>query len=231
MTSRQSRKVQSAELDPNEWCFVSVLKPEVQACFNYEYAREFAKQSASSSRPFSALYDWFPDKSWQALDAEIKSILMTLNYYSFPGYSNSFKIQSLQQLKENRVGIKELLRLVRAGANSDSEYGFFEIDWDHPDADIKRAFVEWLSGERDKRKKRGLTKIKYKLKGRGGFRDRLNWLGALRVVQHYRKSQLVDYADTNLKVDAPYCHLPDLYEGAKKAKTQLETLAKLYGRS
>jgi hypothetical protein len=112
------------------------------------------------------------------------------------------------------------------------ERGSFAINWYYPDAQLKRAFAEWLSEQRKDREKRGLTEITYKPRGRGGFRDRLNWLGALRVVNHYSKKQLVDYADTNLKVGAPYRHLPDLYEAAKKALHLLSSVSDFWlGRS
>jgi len=46
----------------------------------------------------------------------------------------------------------------------------------------------------------------------------------LTVKAHYRHRELVHYADTKLKVDAPYSHLPDLREAAQKAKEEIEKL-------
>src|SRR5205807_2348545 len=108
-----------------------------------------------------------------------------------------------------------------------TEYGFFAINWRFADRDLKRTFDEWLAERRKEVERRGWTKPDYKAKIRGGSMDRLNWLGALRVVKHYSKKQLVDYADTNLKVDAPYSHLPDLYKNAKKAGSLLEVFSEL----
>jgi hypothetical protein len=59
---------------------------------------------------------------------------------------------------------------------------------------------------------------------RGAFRDKLNWLGALRVKNYYRHKDLVDHADTNIKPDAPYCHYPDLLDAANKAKKEIDRL-------
>jgi hypothetical protein len=53
---------------------------------------------------------------------------------------------------------------------------------------------------------------------RGQFKDKLRWLGALRVKKHYHYSELVDYPDANLKVEAPYKQYPDLCAAAKKAE-------------
>jgi hypothetical protein len=105
----------------------------------------------------------------------------------------------------------------------ETEYGFFAIDWGYRDTEIRRAFGEWLEDQRQVRKKLGLSDDK-PAPSRGGFADRLNWLGALRVKNHFRKKDLVDYNDTNLKVDAPYSHYPDLCENANRAKKEIARL-------
>ena len=66
--------------------------------------------------------------------------------------------------------------------------------------------------------------VKHQKKGRGGYRDKLRWLGALRVVRYYSPSELGDYPHSKVKVDAPYSHLPDLYEAAKKAQGLLDEI-------
>ena len=105
-----------------------------------------------------------------------------------------------------------------------TEYGFFAIDWEHPDPEIKRAFGIWLAEQRAFRKTAGLPGPKFVSRSRGGFRDQLRWLGALRVRNYYTAKELGGYADSNLKVDAPYSHLPDLYANAKKAEALLAEL-------
>ncbi len=97
---------------------------------------------------------------------------------------------------------------------SHTEYGFFAVNWDFPVPQIIRAFREWIEERASKNK----PTPKFISKSRGQWRDRLHWLGALRVKNHYRKRDLVDYNESNLKVGAPYCHYPDLIEAAKKAE-------------
>ena len=47
--------------------------------------------------------------------------------------------------------------------------------------------------QRQEREKLGLKAIKYRKTSRGGFRDKLRWLGALRIVSHYSRGELSDY--------------------------------------
>ena len=112
----------------------------------------------------------------------------------------------------------------------------------HSDTEIIKAFGVWLKRAREEHEKRrcalmhrSLSRImesgiqppslvRHRRKGRGGYRDKLHWLGALRVVRYYPPSQLVDYPDSNLKVDAPYSHLPDLHDAAKKAQSLLDEI-------
>jgi hypothetical protein len=237
MTTKQRPKAQKVQLDPKEWNFISIPQPEIEACFIYEYARELARRldsfilgqidcSAGKKTPqlsngkkvclefrktitncfsdFLYLYgDSFPATSWQGLDQKERSELVEEVNYGRHHRWNSLPVQR----------------------------DFFTINWHYPDAELKRAFAKWLSEQRKDRKKSEPAEIKYKPKGRGGFGDRLNCLGALRVREHYSKSQLVDYSDTKLKVPAPYSHLPDLLRAAKKATTLLDTLADGAGRS
>jgi hypothetical protein len=110
-----------------------------------------------------------------------------------------------------------------------TEYGFFAINWNYPDGEIESAFKSWLNEQRGERTKRGLTEIKHRKTARGGFRDKLRWLGALRVINHYPPGKLadlpikvVDNPSWWLKVPAPYSYLPDLYEAAKKAQRLID---------
>ena len=109
---------------------------------------------------------------------------------------------------------------LRRPPSEHTEYGLFAINWSYSDPEIKRAFAEWLADQRKKRDKLGLGGSKT-AGNRGGFKDKLNWLGALRVKKHYRFKELVDHADTNLKADAPYCHYPDLREAAERATHEI----------
>lgn len=106
-----------------------------------------------------------------------------------------------------------------------TEYGLFAINWSHNNSQIKRALAEWLEDQRDERKKLGLPDKK-PVSNRGGFRDRLNWLAALRLQQHYPKKELVkNYGDTGLKCkEWPYWHYSDLCEAANRAKNEIARL-------
>lgn len=246
MKTKQRPKAEKGELDRKEWDFGSIPKSEIEACFIYEYARELARRSpgildlfilgqigwsAGKKTPqfsegrkvcqefrktmtdcvpdFLYLYgDWFPDTSWQGVDQKVRSELV-----KEVNYGRQYRWNSLP-VNKNKLSI---------------ERGFLPINWHYPDAELKRAFAKWLSKQRKDREKSELAEIKYKPKGRGGFRDRLNWLGALRVVQHYRTIQLVNYRnqDAKLKVAAPYRYSSDLYKNARKARNLLNKLSEV----
>jgi hypothetical protein len=104
-----------------------------------------------------------------------------------------------------------------------TEYGFFAINWDFQNSQIVEAFTHWLNDQREARRAIGMREAKHTV-SRGAFRDKLNRLGALRVKNHYRHKDLVDYGDTNLKVAAPYSHYPDLLDAAKKAEDEMAKL-------
>jgi hypothetical protein len=110
-------------------------------------------------------------------------------------------------------------QITRCGTCLDNtEYGFFAIDWDYPDSEMMQAVTEWLAGKRKARAEAGLQSVKHKPISRGGYRDQLRWLGALRVRNFYPTNSMAEYTDSNLKVEAPFSHLPDLYEAAAKAE-------------
>jgi hypothetical protein len=185
--------------------------------------------------------DWFPDTSWQALDQKVRAEMVEemnkgLHHYWSRLPFDKLNIQTLRRLKAANVTSIEAFRYVHELFSkedlSQSEYGFFAINWSFPDPEIRRAFGKWVLEERKDREIRGLTKIKYKPRGRGGLRDQLNWLGALRVKEHYPRKQLVDYPRPSLKVAArPYWNLTDLYEAAKKARKLVDCLLQMAGRS
>jgi hypothetical protein len=244
---------EQADLDRKEWCFKSIRPSETDACYLYEYCRELARRpqriletperygSVEAVEEFrkvmthwlfcnpALLNDCDPNISWQELDQRTRSALVEIQ-------TNLRSASSLiMDLERELVDVTTIKRF-RHGLGSwqdeldlqRTEYGFFAINWRYADREIKRRFEQWLSEQREEVK---WTEIDYKAKARGGSLDRLNWLGALRVKKHYRKTQLVDYADTNLKVDAPYSHLPDLYKNAKRAGNLLKILSQIFGRS
>ena len=110
-----------------------------------------------------------------------------------------------------------------------SEYGFFAINWNFNDSQIVEAFKHWLSEQRKARKALGLKDAKPTV-SRGGFKDKLNWLGALRVKNHYRHKDLVAHNSPKLKLGcrpyggAPYLYYPDLLAAAKKATEEINRL-------
>lgn len=185
--------------------------------------------------------DWFPDTSWRALDQKVRAEMVEevnkgLHHYWGRLPFNKLNIQTLRRLKAANVTSIEAFRYIHELFSkedlSQSEYGFFAINWGFPDPEIRRAFAKWVLEERKDRDIRGLTEIKYKPKGRGGLRDQLNWLGALRVKEYYPRKQLIDYPHPSLKIAArPYWNLTDLYEGAKKARELLDRLLQVAGRS
>jgi hypothetical protein len=241
---KTKRALEKADLDRKEWCFKSIPKREIDACYIYEYLRELARQSHRIDavgefrkimitmlflKP-ALLEDCDPNISWQELDEKMRSTLVQI--HTRARSDGSLKMEPEKELDESELDIKRFRHRCESWQDEfdreRTEYGFFAINWRYADREIKRTFAEWLSQQREEVK---WTEIDYKTKARGGSMDRLNWLGARRVVKHYRKTQLVDYADTNLKVDAPYSHLPDLYKNAKKAGNLLKIMAETLGRS
>jgi hypothetical protein len=133
--------------------------------------------------------------------------------------SDRFHIETLTQLGPANIRSLPVWihyhEFFRPGQDlSDTEYGFFAVNWDYPLPAIKRAFNGWL----EERAKLGKRRPRFVRRSRGQFNDRLRWLGALRVRRHYRRRDLIDYGNSNLKVDAPYSHFPDLVKAAKKAE-------------
>lgn len=100
---------------------------------------------------------------------------------------------------------------------SNTEYGFFAINWEYPLCEIQRAARDWL--ERRARERR--HEPKPGSPSRGQARDKLRWLGALRVKNHYRFSELVQDRMVRSDIDAPYSYYPDLSAAAKKAENLL----------
>ena len=247
-------------LAETEWNFESVPPDELEACYFYEYSREYFKQSRvlldlhkrwadqvhcnfpaawqefekavkifEANGKGRAIFDFrtFPHVSWQDLRKLPQSDSWPVEF----GIDEGKERQGKREYKGDRFHIETLAQLAPASIKSlptwiyyheffrqgqdlsNTEYGFVAINWDYPLSEIRRAFSEWLK-ERTRERK---SEPKFLPKSRGGFKDRLHWLGALRVKKHYRYRDLVDYDDSNLKVEAPCSHYPDLLKNADKA--------------
>jgi len=222
-----------ANADSNALKMTAESSKEGNPCF------EFSEIMVACFAYMTSKFDhWFPDTPWQKLDQSVRSELVQgLNYQLHDYFQklprHKLSIHTLAQLEVFNVRSLEIFRIVHEVDQKDAtqtEYGFFAINWNYPDTEIEAVFSKWLLERRKGREKRGLPGIKYKPKGRGGPKDRLNWLGALRVRERYLNSELVDYsdpcrADHYLVVAAPYSHLPDLYEAAKKADQLLSAVS------
>jgi hypothetical protein len=250
--TKQPPKAKKGKLDRKEWDFRKISKSEIETCFIYEYARELAKRSPRISALFTQWQagrragettpefsngtkaykefrkmmtacfpdfpdvneDWFPDTSWQRLDENVRSRLVKEvksgpQHYLNSSSSNKLSARTFKFEKPSEMGC---------------EWRYVPEPFS---AALKRAFAEWLSQQRKDREKSGLTEIKYKPNGRGGLRDKLRCLGALRVVNHYRSTRLVEYylQDSKLKVAAPYRYSSDLYKNAKKARELVKMMS------
>jgi hypothetical protein len=256
---RKPKKGASIALEPKEWNFPAGPPAEVEACYVYEYGREFARgdqgvlKLLSDFRKVSAGKTKAERKGWLALLKELVE-KFEIGFPDFPswafhfipkspwqtlsksdrsyivekvrdGYSRRleksplrrFHIETLRELAPANINSLRVFRFVHElGEEGDlgkTEYGFFALNWRYSDKEIRDVFAEWLSEQRTEFNRAGVAN--QKRPGRGGFRDRLNWLGALRIVNHYPPKQLADYPESKLKIDAPYSHLPDLYEIGK----------------
>jgi hypothetical protein len=200
-----------------------------------EAYKEFRKMMTACFPDFPDINeDWFPDTSWQRLDENVRSRLVKEvksgpQHYLNSSSSNKLSARTFKFEKPSEMGCewRSVPEPFRQEDISHIEHSTLAINWLYPDAALKRAFAEWLSQQRKDRERRGLIEIKYKPKGRGGLRDKLRCLGALRVVNHYRTNQLVEYKlqDSKLKVAAPYRYSPDLYKNAKKARELVKMMS------
>jgi hypothetical protein len=179
---------------------------------------------------------FFPSTAWQDLaDNRRLELVEDLNFDR--GFrespSRSLKIQTLRELEPaNATSIEQFAYLHELFTDEEldqTEYGFFAVNWNYADVEIKKAFQSWLNEQRKEHAKLDFTKIRHRKVARGGFRDKLRRLGALRVIEHYLPSELadlpikvVDNPSWKLKVPAPYSYLPDLYEAAKEARRLLD---------
>jgi hypothetical protein len=266
MTKNTAPRIRDGVLDPAEWDFKKVPSGELEACYLYEYGREFAKRNKTfqraiatwgkslKGRDFDQISDsssrmremfgavaryfpelaphYFPEVPWQKLKPkDLKNIMSRFGgakgqWGHLP--HDRFWIDTLRDLKPTGVGSLEQFQNFHMAAShktlENTEYGFFAIDWNFPDPELKRSFDLWLAQQRKLRTKAGLRKAKNQPVSRGGFRDQLSWLGALRVRDFYPAARLTDYPDSKLKVPAPHSHQPDLSKNSAKAETLIKQL-------
>ena len=272
MKSKQLQGGKQPKLTPTEWFFAEIPKPEIEACFRFEYARELAKRcrrikdllaefkagqgapkgTAARSKGWKAqlqlveimracfphsliVFDqYFPAKPWQVLDQEMREAMVeylneTLELRQSCARPWILSIRTVRELGPDERTIRMFQHLHEFLSEEDfsqTEYGFVSINWNHAGSAIKRAFAEWLSEQLEDRKKRGLPIINYQSKtGRGGPADRLNALGALRVVDYCSApDELSGYTTAKARYKAYYSNVRELREAAEKAAKLLDML-------
>jgi len=182
-------------------------------------------------------FDFFPEKPWRDLhgspQAEFwrKRMVSDVKEWADQDFASvncklKMKIISEADLPNRSLSKFKEINELFAGPNIDlanREYGFFVINWKFKDAPIIEAFKTWLTAGRLKRSKAGLPEAKSKV-SRGGFADRLNWLGALRIKNTHSKKHLVYPDGVELKVDVFYNRYSELLEAASKAENLLQKL-------
>jgi hypothetical protein len=270
-------------LREHEWKFDGVPKEQLEACYLYEYAREFFNSSKhlqrflkewnnpNRQRTGKALmarrkaldllrtrcenlpyidFDFFPNTAWQDLPVlprtEYRGFEIDLRQEATEQvnewaarnrkcHSDRLHIETLRESAPPNIRTIEAFRRYHDIFNdmwgkqdlSNTEYGFFAINWNFKNSQIVNAFTDWLSDQRKARKDIGLKDAKPTV-SRGGFADKLKWLGALRVFEFYKKhrrlKEWVSYPDQMLNINAPYCYYPDLLDAAKKATKEINRL-------
>jgi hypothetical protein len=195
----------------------------------------------------TVLLRFFPDICWESLDIERRSMAVeqVKNYERGRRY-NRITIKILK--KSESLDISSLRELAYHNdpysfeAMDQTAYCGIAINLSYSDTEIAKEFRLSLKEVREEHERlrfpsihRAFSRVmasetkpaellKHRKKGRGGYRDKLRWLGALRVLHYYSPSQLGEYPDSNVKVDGPYSHLPDLYDAAKKAQSLLNEI-------
>lgn len=196
-----------------------------------QMAHEYARLILSARQGFAAPMDFrtFPAVPWQELPKRPR-------WEAWPvqdGIRAAEDRQRGQKYKGDRFHIETLEQLAPANITdlpgwiyyheffhrhhslSNTQHGFFSINWDYPLPEIERAFGQWL------REQANIRKVKPTITpgpSRGQWKDKLRWLGALRFKKHYPYRDLVDSGDDALKImPAPYFYYPALRANAAKA--------------
>ena len=194
----------------------------------------------------TVLLRFFPDTCWESLDTGLRSVAeeQVKNYEQGRRYNRI----AIKMLKESdSLDINSLRELAYHSdpysfeALDQTAYCGVSINLSYSDTELVKEFRLSLKGVREEHERlrfpiihRAFSRVmseikpaellKHRKKGRGGYRDKLRWLGALRIVRYYSPVDLVDYPYSKVKVDAPYAHQPDLYDAAKKAQALLDEI-------
>jgi hypothetical protein len=173
----------------------------------------------------------FPDTPWRLIDSEMQAALVSAAKKRFPEdmYLREFTVPDVQSYgvtdeaflwAKQPLANNQCIRQTPVG---------LEINFDNSDTAILAAIAEWLPKER---KRLGLPEVKFKPKtGRGTFSDRLNGLGALRLVNHHatEPNRLIEYTKAKLGYDGGcFQNVRELRDAACKAEELLKLLS---GRS
>jgi hypothetical protein len=176
--------------------------------------------------------DCAPNFCWQELGEKPRTEFVNIVTNRFR--CGGLHMETFEQLEALEIKNVDQFARVRGLTLQDeddhaqTELGLFAINWNYPDCAIKQAFADFLSEGRQENEGRGQTQIRYKLKARGRFLDRLNWLGALRLVVHYqgRTGRLANYGDGRVTVSSwPYAYKHDLYKNAKRARNLIKLIS------
>lgn len=183
--------------------------------------------------------DRFPDTPWRDLGRELRLGMMDYQVQELQDKRSQRRSERLSidlsgvfdSPEMNFITFQHLHECLSHDDFSQNEYGLIAINWSYPIRELKQAFDDWVEEESENRKARGLVGTRRKEKtGRGGFPflDRLNRLGALRLVNRYRWKELPNYTR---KKDNTYCYggVRELRDGAAKARELLDTLLNRIG--
>ncbi len=182
---------------------------------------------------------FFPRTSWRRLSqqqraAMVGAVNMGVGHFSRREHSRQLLIRTLREFGPKRgTSVQQFIEayehLNPPEVWDQTDYGLFAINWSYGSPEIIKTFKSWVEEQRNQRARLGFPPPKRRTTARGGFRDRLQRLGALRIVNHYSPTELSPDPDaTNpnrkLNVPAPYGHSSDLHEAAKKARTMIERI-------
>jgi len=180
----------------------------------------------------------FPRLAWQHLDQEQKSTIAEGIDSGRPNIPDAPLAIRLVAGTNDAAMQFRAFRAFQGVFRDDVDrmrYGFVAIDWDQSIGAITRTFEEWLLSQKSSMGANpGTTKNTIKRR-EGGFRDQLNRLSALRLLQHYGSRGLLkdpQNPKSGIKfTDAPYGYLSDLYEAKAKAQKLVNVFLSIIDRS
>jgi hypothetical protein len=179
--------------------------------------------------------DRFPGIPWQGLDHEMRTMLVEAAKKLFPADAYLADIHLLHDATSRAYALRPTVINLKTPLWTnqpfvENEYfrqtpSGLQINFDQSDSGIMTAIAQWLPMER---KRLGMPDVKYKPQtGRGSSYDRLNALGALRLVGRYpTDKELANYTKRDhLGYRAFYNTVRELREAAKKAEELLNMLS------